>query len=327
MKLNTVTIVGVGLIGGSIGLALRQRKLARSVVGVGWRQVSLSRAQRLGAIDRVALRLDEAVADSDLTIFCTPVTTIVEQVSQAAEHCTKNALFTDCGSTKGRIVERLEATLPPKVRYVGSHPLAGSEKRGVEHARPDLFEGRVCVVTATHRTSQSAIRKLREFWMSLGSRVVLLAPEVHDQIVAYTSHAPHLAAAALTIMLPERYREFAAGGFRDTTRIAASDPNLWTGIFLDNANRLLEALSAFEDSVSEFRTALERRDAAHLRELWHRAREGREAIDRVELAAAVAATTPVEFRRDEPESVATTTDAEDAKSPPHSRRVGSRRRS
>jgi prephenate dehydrogenase len=282
MKPGTVAIVGVGLIGGSIGLALKQRRLARCVVGIGWRRESLLRARHIGAVDQTTQQLERGVAEADLVVFCTPVTLIVDQVRFVAGQAPAAAILTDCGSTKARIVQQLDATLPASRRFVGGHPLAGSEKRGVEHARPDLFEGRVCVVTRTNRTDSAALEQVRGFWEQLGARVVTLAPEVHDQIVGHTSHLPHLAAAALSLVLPERYHAFTAGGFRDTTRIAASDPELWTGIFLENADRLLEALAAYERHIGEFRTALERRDAVHLKSLWERSKRNREQIGRLE---------------------------------------------
>ena len=278
MSLDTVAIVGVGLIGGSIGLAIKERRLARRVIGVGRRQSSLRQARAVGAIDHGTLRLDRGVADAELTVFCTPVDMIADQAAEAAPHCVPGAVLTDSGSTKHGIVERLERSMPDGVCFVGSHPLAGSEKRGVDEARADLFDDRVCVVTQTPRTAAQPLATVQRFWRALGARVITMSPESHDRALAYTSHLPHLAAAALSIVLPDGCRAVAATGFRDTTRIAASDPRLWSAIFLENADRLLEALGGYEQALTQFRVALESRDERHLLALWAESKEKREAI-------------------------------------------------
>ena len=278
MAFDTVAIVGVGLIGGSIGMAVRRRRLARRVVGVGRRAASLGQARRLGAIDQGTTKLSQATADAELTVFCTPVDRIAKQVLEAAVHCPPDAILTDSGSTKARIVTRLESGLPDGVSFVGSHPLAGSEKRGVEVARPDLFEGRVCVVTETARTPARPLAVVEQFWRSLGSRVIRMSPEAHDRALAYTSHLPHLAAAALSVVLPKKYNEVVAAGFRDTTRIAASDPGLWTAIFLENAGPLLESLDRYEAGLKQFRLALKDRDKNELLRLWAKSKSKRETI-------------------------------------------------
>ena len=278
MPFDTVAIIGVGLIGGSIGLAIKQRQLARRVVGIGRRQGTLRQARRLGAIDHGTLRIDRGVAGAELTVFCTPVDLIARQAAEVAPHCPAGSILTDSGSTKLRIVQQLEDTLPERVCFVGSHPLAGSEKRGVEEARPDLFEGRVCVVTQTQRTPARPLKLVQRFWRSLGARVVTMSPELHDRALAYTSHLPHLAAAALAVVLPERYNEVVATGFRDTTRIAASDPRLWSAIFLENAGPLLEALAGYDQTLAEFRLALENRDEQRLLDLWAKSKTKRDAV-------------------------------------------------
>jgi prephenate dehydrogenase len=265
---DTIAIVGVGLIGGSIGLAARERRVARRVIGVGRLAGSLGQARRRGAIDCGTTRLASGVADAELTIFCTPVDLIADQACEAAAHCPTGAVLSDAGSTKRQIVERLDGAMPRGVSFVGAHPLAGSEKRGVAEARADLFVGRVCVVTPTERTGGREAATVRGFWNSLGARVLTMSPEAHDQALAYTSHLPHLAAAALAVALPEKYHDVVASGFRDTTRIAASDPGLWTAIFIENAGPLLDALTSYEETLDRFRAALESRDARKLLQLW-----------------------------------------------------------
>jgi prephenate dehydrogenase len=269
MTFDTVAIIGVGLIGGSIGMAVKRRRLARRVLGVGRRASSLRQARRLGAIDQGTTKLRQGVSDAQLTILCTPVDVIADQAIETAAWCPRQAILTDAGSTKVRIVARLERHMPDGVSFVGGHPLAGSEKAGVAVARANLFEGRVCVLTETRKTPKQPLETVESFWQALGARVIRMSPEAHDRALAYTSHLPHLAAAALSILLPAQYKEVVASGFRDTTRIAASDPALWTAIFLENAGPLLESLAGYEMILSDFRRSLRSKDATRLLELWN----------------------------------------------------------
>jgi cyclohexadieny/prephenate dehydrogenase len=278
MRIGTLTIVGVGLIGGSIGLAARRRGLAGRVIGSGRNAPTLERARELGAIDHVCLDLCEAVRRADVAVFCTPVTLIAEQVLAAAPACGNGTLLTDAGSTKGAIVRALDGKLPRGVRFVGSHPLAGSEKRGPEHADADLFQGRVTVVTPTPRTDAAAVERTVEFWRGLDSRVVVMSPDEHDRALAMTSHLPHLLASALAGLLPPELRELAATGFRDTTRVAAGDPSLWTGIFLQNRAALIEALGKLQDQVIDFKMALMTGDQAAIDALLARGKRSRDAL-------------------------------------------------
>jgi prephenate dehydrogenase len=282
MELDTVAIIGVGLIGGSVGMALRRGRLARCVVGIGRSATSMRQARKLGAIDRGTTNLKSGVADAELTVLCTPVNTIVEQALQAAVWCQPASIITDSGSTKSSIVARLDRELPRQVSFVGSHPLAGSEKSGVAVASADLFAGRVCVVTQTRRTVKQSLHVVTHFWQALGARVIRMTPEEHDQALAYTSHLPHLAAAALSILLPEEYKEVVATGFRDTTRIAASDPALWTAIFLENAAPLLKSLAGYERVLREFRDALRSNDTERLIGLWSQSAATRKRISEAE---------------------------------------------
>jgi prephenate dehydrogenase len=256
MKIETLTIVGVGLLGGSIGLAARQRGLARHVIGVGHQQSSLDEAIRHGAIDTGTLDLRAAVKNADLVVLCTPVDLIVEQTRIAAACSPRGTLFTDVGSTKAAIVRGLHDELPAFPFFVGSHPLAGSEKRGVEFAEADLFEDRLIVMTPLAETAASTTDRIREFWQSLGSQVKFMTPEEHDQALALTSHLPHLVASALANLLPRELFDLTATGFRDTTRVAAGDPSVWTGIFEQNSAAIREALERMMDRLREFETAL-----------------------------------------------------------------------
>jgi prephenate dehydrogenase len=260
-------------------MALKQRRLARRVVGIGRRPSSLRQARRLGAIDYGTTQMNRGVCDADFTVLCTPVDAIANHAMQAAGCCPQGAILTDSGSTKVRIVAQLETELTDRVAFVGSHPLAGSEKSGVAVARPDLFDGRVCVVTKTPRTPKQPLEIVDGFWRSLGARVVRMSPKSHDRAIAYTSHLPHLAAAALSILLPDEYKQVVASGFRDTTRIAAGDPGLWSAIFLENAGPLLESLKEYERVLNEFRKALKSGHTRSLEHLWRRSYAKRRELD------------------------------------------------
>lgn len=273
---NQVAIVGVGLIGGSIGMALRKRRLARRVVGIGRRQASLNKARRAGAVDGTTTDLARGVADAELIVVCTPVENIVGHVRAAADACPEGALITDAGSTKGAIVERLDGQLPRQVRFVGSHPLAGSEKTGAEHARADLFEGRVAVVTPTRRTAATDYTAIEKFWSSLGARVIRKSPQAHDAALARTSHMPHAVASALAAATSGKDLPLVAGGWLSTTRIAAADEKLWRQILLDNRDNTLAALDDFEQALAQLRKAIEQNDRPHLERLWRKGRRKHE---------------------------------------------------
>lgn len=278
MIIETLTIVGVGLIGGSIGLAARKRGVARRIIGAGRNRDSLARARTVGAIDDCSLDLADAVRQADVAVFCTPVDKIVEQVATSAPGCRPGTLLTDAGSTKAAIVHGLERRLPTGVHFVGSHPLAGSEKRGPEHADADLFLERLTIVTRTPHTDAAALEKTRGFWQALGSRVSVMNPEEHDVALAVTSHLPHLAASALAGILPPELHTLTATGFRDTTRVASGDPALWTGIFTQNRAALLDSLRKLTERLQRFQTALDAGDAAVLDELLTQAKKVRDAL-------------------------------------------------
>jgi cyclohexadieny/prephenate dehydrogenase len=278
MQLDTLAVVGVGLIGGSIGLAARRRGVARRVVGVGRRPESLRQAQAVGAIDEGVTELAAAVRQAGLVVFCTPVDRIAEQVLTAAAACTAGTLLTDAGSTKAAIVRAVEGRLPAGVAFVGSHPLAGSEKRGPEFADAELFQGRVTVVTRTPATDPAALERVCAFWQALGSRCRVMSPADHDRALALTSHLPHLVASALAGLLPAELHELTATGFRDTTRVAAGDPSLWTGIFLQNRPALMDRLGALQDRLMEFKAALMTGDQAAIDALLTQGKKARDAL-------------------------------------------------
>jgi prephenate dehydrogenase len=275
---DTVAIVGVGLIGGSIGLALRERGLAREVVGIGRgasratdpnhvgpprRTSSLDAALKLGAIDRATTDLAAGVAGANVVVVCTPVDKVVQYVVNVAAACPKDALITDAGSTKEAIVTAADAALASHragPRFVGSHPIAGDHRGGPEFARGDLFEGRAVVITPTSHTRPAAVTEVSGFWENLGGKVSTMSPAEHDSALAMTSHLPHLMASALVAATPAELLGLTAGGWRDATRIAGGDPNLWLPIFASNRQAVLEALARFDLQLSAMREMLEQAD-------------------------------------------------------------------
>jgi prephenate dehydrogenase len=275
---DTVAIVGVGLIGGSIGLALRKRELAENIVGVGRRRESLRKALAAGVVTSTTQDIATGVREAQVIVVCTPVDSIAEHVRQSAAACPAGALLTDAGSTKARIVRQLNGALPRSVSFVGSHPIAGSEKNGCENAQADLFEGRVAVVTPTRKTNEEDLQRTADFWSALGASVLVMSPAAHDRALAAISHLPHLLAAALARATPEADLPLAAGGWRDSTRIAAGDAELWTQILSDNSENVLKALARFEKSLSAMRSAIERHDTRRLNNLLGEAKQVRDAV-------------------------------------------------
>jgi len=277
-RFDTVAIVGVGLIGGSVGLALRQRGLADRVVGIGRRQTSLRIARRVGAVTNTTIDLAKGVADAELIVVCSPVARIVEHVRTAAEHCPRETLITDTGSAKQAIVEALDDGLPRGCRFLGSHPLAGSEKAGPSHAQAELFEGRVALLTPTRNTRATDFDALEQFWSDLGSVVVQMPADEHDRALAVTSHLPHAAAVALAAMLPEKYFRLSGTGFQGASRLAAGSPELWKQIFSLNRENVLSALAAYEQQLAALRDAIRENDETGLENLLNKAKKNRDAL-------------------------------------------------
>ena len=272
---GTVAIIGVGLIGGSIAAALKQRSLANCILGVGRNPERLEHARQRGLIDRAAGGR-EAVAAADLVIWCTPADLIADDVRELRPHARPETLLTDAGSVKAAICTPLASPDPPI--FIGSHPLTGSERQGFEHADADLFVDRVCVITPEPSTPPEAVGRLQRFWEALGMSVLELSAEDHDRTLARTSHLPHLLAAALAASLADGDSRLTASGFRDTTRIAAGDPLLWLPILLDNAAAVTAALDRFEGRLAEFRAAISSRDREALKILLEQAKTVRDGL-------------------------------------------------
>ena len=280
--IRELAVVGVGLLGGSVAKAARAGALARRIVGIGRDAARLQPAVDDGTLDAATTDLDAGVRQADFVLLSAPVLAIEGLLERVWRAAADGVVITDVGSTKGNVVraaERLAASRP--LAFVGSHPLAGSEQSGYRVARVDLFRGATVVVTPTDRTELRAVKAATEFWEALGARVSTLDPETHDRSVAAISHLPHLIACALVdgaARVDPAALELAARGFKDTTRIAAGDPDMWTEIFLANRTALSASVDAFGKALADLQRAIAAGDSATLRAVLARIKALREGL-------------------------------------------------
>lgn len=267
MKFSKVAILGPGLLGGSIALALRERQLAAEISLYGRSEQSLEGARRAGVTDQMFTDPKRAVEDAEVVIFCTPIGVMPSLAETILPALDPFAVVTDVGSVKGCVVQELEPLFHGKGRWVGSHPMAGSEQAGFAAARADLFERSVSIVTPTENTEPQAVEIATQLWTALGCRVLTLDPLVHDQLVAQISHLPHLVAAALVQSASEESLALIGNGFRDTTRVAAGPPPMWTDILLSNRTALEAVLGRLISTLELARTQLQSGDEKGLHEL------------------------------------------------------------
>lgn len=282
MHFRKVTLAGVGLLGGSLGLALKRRGLADSIQGFVRRQASVAECLALGVVDRCTRNVAEAVEGSDLVVLCSPVGQMAGLFREMAPYLSADCLVTDVGSVKSSLVSELEPLAAAAgVPFVGSHPMAGAERSGPAHARADLFEGALCVVTPTTSTPAGAADRVTALWESVGSRVLRMTPMLHDDLVSRSSHLPHVVAAALANYVlspvhPKEQAELCAGGFRDTSRVASGSPAMWRDIALANRRNLSRVLGVFIEDLQEFRRALDEGNAAVVEEHFLQAKQRRD---------------------------------------------------
>jgi prephenate dehydrogenase len=282
MHLEKIAIIGAGLLGGSLGLAIRERQKPVKVHAFVRRPESVAECQRLGVAHFATQNLKEAVARADLVVLCTPLSQMRELALAMRPFLKPGALVTDVGSVKAGLAQELEPLLlETGACFVGSHPMAGSEKTGLAAARADLFNNAICLVTPTPQSPARAVRAVQDFWKALGGLPVLMTPELHDDLVSRSSHLPHVVAAELAnyVLSPAHPKEQAlvcASGFRDTTRIAASSPQMWRDVALANRKNLGRVLGVFIEDLQEFQLALEREDVQAIEEFFTKARQRRE---------------------------------------------------
>lgn len=273
-----VAIIGVGLIGGSIGLAVKKKKLAQNVIGVARRRSTLRKALRLKSVDAATLSIKKAVEKADLVIIASPVDKIVHLAGECVKFMKKGAILTDVGSTKSFIVYGIEKIARGKVNFIGSHPMAGSEKNGVEHADANLFDKAPLIMTRTKNTDVKSLGKLKRFWMALGCRNLIMSPAKHDYIVSKASYLPHAVSLALTLSQTGDSMKIAAGSLKDATRVSSSDPKLWSDIFLSARKPIIKSIRDFMNKLTVLDKAVRGKDRARLRRLLDKAKRSRDRI-------------------------------------------------
>ena len=278
VRFNRVTIVGLGLIGGSLGMAIKRKQLANEVVGYSRKPSTLAQAKRRGAIDRGSTSLEEAVHDTELIVLAVPVDAMVPLALRLRHALKPGAILTDVGSSKAQLVRRLETVMPKGTAFVGAHPLAGSEQRGIAAACPELFDGSCCIITRTRRTDPKALRRVARFWTPVVQRVEVMDPARHDALLAAVSHVPHLLAFSLMLATPSAARAIAPRSFLEVTRVASSDPGLWQGIVLSNRREILAALDRLDRVLRQGRAAIARADSRRLHQWLVHAHRLRQAL-------------------------------------------------
>lgn len=271
---NHVAIIGVGLIGGSIGLDIKNKRLCGHVTGISFHKASARASKQIGAVDESSLDLN-SIKDADLVIFATPVNSIIRLAPLVSKIVKKDCFVTDVGSTKRTIVKTLEKLFP---NYVGSHPMAGSEKRGILNARSGLLKGSLVIMTPTKKSAKEATRKIKQLWVKMGARVEFISADEHDVILSHVSHLPHIAAFSLINCVPAGYLPFSASGLKDTTRIAASDSELWKDIFLSNAENIVKRISELQRMLTAIKSALTSKNGKALVSIIKKAKNKRELL-------------------------------------------------
>ena len=282
---DRIALIGFGLIGGSIARAAREQGLAKEIVTTARSAASRARVVELGVVDRVVETNAEAVKGADLVILCIPVGACGAVAAEIAPHLKPGAIISDVGSVKAAIVKDMAPYLPASVHFVPAHPVAGTENSGPDSGFAELFINRWCILTPPEGTDTDAVEKLRAFWSAIGAKVEIMTPEHHDLVLAITSHLPHLIAYTIVGTADELAQvtsseviKFSAGGFRDFTRIAASDPTMWRDVFLANKEAVLEMLGTFNEDLSKLTRAIRRGDGEALFEHFTRTRAIRRGI-------------------------------------------------
>jgi prephenate dehydrogenase len=282
VRWKKVTLVGVGLLGGSLGAALKKRQLAERVVGFVRRPSSVGECLKAKAVDSATLDLRKAVEQAELIVFCTPIAQMRSLLEQMAPALTPGTIITDVGSVKETVVNQLEPiSNDAGCHFVGSHPMAGAEKTGVSAARADLFEKAVCVITPTGVTNKPALKKVSALWKSVGSRLMSLSPKIHDELVSRSSHLPHIISATLANVVldgawPREQALLCATGFRDSTRIASGSPEMWRDIDIANHKNLTRAIDLFIREFKSVRRMIDKRDPRLLEQFLQQAKQRRD---------------------------------------------------
>ncbi|MEK7314170.1 MAG: prephenate dehydrogenase/arogenate dehydrogenase family protein [Deltaproteobacteria bacterium] len=283
---NKITIIGVGLIGGSLAISLKEAGACATVVGVGRGVENLKTAKRLGIIDSYTTDVKEGVKDSDFVVVGVPVLSIAKVIKTAAPYFKKGAIVTDVGSVKEAVVRDVEPLMPDSVFFVGGHPIAGTEHSGAEAAFSGLFKDRRCILTPTSNTDNNALEKVKAMWELAGSEVVIMDAKAHDVILASVSHLPHVIAYSLVNTVADMEQKagdvlkYSAGGFKDFTRIASSSPEMWRDICLMNKDAVLRLLDEFQKRLDEIKGHIKDGNAELVQKDFERAKRVRDSLKR-----------------------------------------------
>lgn len=278
---NRITILGVGLIGASFALAMKKNGLCNEVIGYGRKEENLKRAHEQAVIDAYERDPAKACARSDFVVFATPVGSFIDIAKQIRSSLRSGVIVTDVGSVKGTLVSAMEELMPEGASFVGGHPIAGSDRSGIDSAEAEIFRGAKCIITPTEQTNKHALEIVTAVWKKLGSLVTLISPNEHDRIYASVSHLPHLLAYVImnTVAdIDKSFLHFSGQGFMDTTRIASSSPELWRDICLLNKDNLLESLELFKKNLDRASQYLRAYDSASLEKDFEKARKLREDL-------------------------------------------------
>ncbi len=267
MSLKRVCIVGVGLIGGSLALVLKKKKITSKIVGFFRNKTRLKKALSKGIVDEGFLDLSEAVEGSDLVVLAVPVEKIIEVLKRIKPVLKRGSLVIDVGSTKSQIIKTARRNLCAKVDFVGTHPLAGSEKAGFENASSDIFSGSICIICNDSPATKKSFALVRNLWKAVGCRIVYMSSSYHDRVLAYTSHLPHLISYALSKSIPREIFPYSAGGLKSMLRIAKSNPYLWEEIFFANKTNVISGIRRFRKFLDKFEEFLKNDDRRSLKEL------------------------------------------------------------
>ncbi|NDD48578.1 MAG: prephenate/arogenate dehydrogenase family protein [Alphaproteobacteria bacterium] len=282
---DTVSIIGIGLIGSSIARGIKKHNIANKVVGYAKTLKTREKAMDLGYMDQVFDSANDAIKDADLVILCVPVGANRDIMIEISDNLSEGTILTDVGSVKAEVIKQLKDIIPDKVSFIPAHPIAGTEFSGPESGFAELFDHKWCVLTPYEKSKKQDIEKVKNFWERLGMNVDEMSPEYHDLVLAITSHIPHLiaynivgTATNLAEITRKEVTKYAAGGFRDFTRIASSDPIMWRDIFLNNQEAVLEMLDKFSDDLSSLREAIKKKDGKELQKYFTKTRDIRKRI-------------------------------------------------
>jgi prephenate dehydrogenase len=276
--LKQTTVIGLGLLGASISLAVLRSFAGMKVVGYTHRSSTRTKARQLAVATEVVDEMSRSVADASLVILATPICTFESIFGEIADALPRDCIVTDVGSTKVLPHRWAAKKLPRTVHYVGSHPIVGSEQRGVEFARDDLFDQAVCILTTTRNTNRQAVQTLESFWSKLGCSVKSMTPREHDRVFANVSHLPHITAAALMNANRKADLQFAGKGFMDTSRIASGPANIWADVLLTNASNTIRGIDQVIAQLTRLKRAIENRDEKEIEKLLEKARAKRAAL-------------------------------------------------